>query len=144
MNNVTLVGRLVKTPTLFTTDSGRKCSFITIAVNRNYKNIDGEYETDFLDCALWTGIAETAAEYCKTGDVIGVSGKLQSRIVENDDGTKYKKMEVVADRVSFISKTTKKDDSETQALNDELNDDDIGNLNNTTNVKQNKSNKKNK
>ena len=103
MNNVMLVGRLVKTPDLFVTETGKKGSFITLAVARPYKNQDGEYETDFLDCTLWTGIAETTAEYCKTGDVIGVIGKLQSRIVENEDGSKQKRMEVVADRVSFIS-----------------------------------------
>ena len=103
LNQVILVGRLVKTPELFETENGRKGSFITLAVGRNYKNQDGEYETDFLDCALWTNIAENTAEYCKTGDVIGVRGRLQSRIIENDDGTKYKKIEIIADKVSFLS-----------------------------------------
>ncbi len=103
MNNVMLVGRLVKTPELFSTENGRKGTFITLAVNRSYKNQNGEYETDYLDCTLWTGIAENTAEYCKKGDTIGVRGKLQSRIIENEDGTKSKRIEVVADRVSFIS-----------------------------------------
>ena len=103
MNNVMLVGRLVNSPNLFDAENGRKGAFITLAVTRPYKNQNGEYEADFLDCTLWTGIAESTVEYCKKGDTIGVRGKLQSRIIENEDGTKYKKIEVVADRVSFIS-----------------------------------------
>ncbi len=109
INQVTLVGRLVKTPELFFTETGKSGSFITLAVGRPYKNIDGEYETDFLDCTLWTGIAENTAEYCKTGDIIGIRGRLQSRIVTEDDGQKYKKMEIIADRVTFLSSASKKD-----------------------------------
>ena len=123
MNNVMLVGRLVKTPELFVTENGKKGSFITLAVGRPYKNQDGEYETDFLDCTLWMGIAETTAEYCKTGDVIGVIGKLQSRIVENDDGTKAKRMEVVADRVSFISARSSNSNEESEAIENDVNND---------------------
>ena len=63
LNQVILVGRLVRNPELQITETGRKRSFITLAVPRGYKNPDGEYETDFLDCTLWTGIAENASEY---------------------------------------------------------------------------------
>ena len=110
INQVMLVGRLTKNPELFLTENGKTGSFITLAVGRPYKNVDGVYETDFLDCTLWTGIAENTAEYCKKGDVVGVRGRLQSRIIENDDGSKYKRMEIVADKVTFLS--TKKDESE--------------------------------
>lgn len=103
LNQIILVGRLVRTPELFLTENGKKGTIITLAVGRNFKNQDGEYDTDFLDCTLWTAIAENTAEYCKTGDVIGVRGRLQSRIIENDDGTKYKKMEIIADKVTFLS-----------------------------------------
>lgn len=110
INQVMLVGRLTKNPELFLTENGKTGSFITLAVGRPYKNVDGVYETDFLDCTLWTGIAENTAEYCKKGDIVGVRGRLQSRIIENDDGSKYKRMEIVADKVTFLS--TKKDESE--------------------------------
>jgi single-strand DNA-binding protein len=103
VNQVILVGRLVRTPELQVTDNGKKWSMITLAVNRGYKNQDGEYDTDFLDCSLWTSIAENTAEYCKTGDVIGVKGRLQTRLIENEDGTKHKKMEIIADKVTFLS-----------------------------------------
>ena len=103
LNQIILVGRLVKTPELFLTESGKKISIVTLAVGRSFKNQNGEYDTDFLDCTLWTGIAENTAEYCKTGDVIGIRGRLQSKIVEKDDGTKYKKMEIIAEKVTFLS-----------------------------------------
>ena len=103
LNQIILVGRLVKTPELFVAESGKKGSIITLAVGRGFKNQDGEYDTDFIDCNLWSMVAENTAEYCKTGDVVGIRGRLQSRIIENDDGTKYKKMEVIADKVTFLS-----------------------------------------
>lgn len=111
-NTVIVVGRLVRYPELQLTESGKKISTITLAVPRSYKNIQGEYETDFLDCTLWTGVAETTAEYCKTGDVIGIKGRLQSRIIEKEDGSKYKKMEIVAEKVNFIA-SSKKDQIDT-------------------------------
>lgn len=112
VNQIILVGRLVKTPELELTDSGKKISTITLAVPRTYKNLNGEYDTDFIDCTLWTGVAENTSEYCKTGDILGVRGRIQSRIVEKDDGTKYKKMEIIAEKVSFLSSTKDKKDNE--------------------------------
>ena len=112
VNQIILVGRLVKTPELELTDSGKKISTITLAVPRTYKNLNGEYDTDFIDCTLWTGVAENTSEYCKTGDIPGVRGRIQSRIIEKDDGTKYKKMEIIAEKVSFLSSTKDKKDNE--------------------------------
>ena len=112
VNQIILVGRLVKTPELELTDSGKKISTITLAVPRTYKNLNGEYDTDFIDCTLWTGVAENTSEYCKTGDILGVRGRIQSRIVEKDDGTKYKKMEIIAEKVSFLTSAKDKKDKE--------------------------------
>lgn len=53
MNQIILVGRLVKTPEVITTESGKNMSYITLAITRSYKNENGEYDTDFLDCVLW-------------------------------------------------------------------------------------------
>ena len=103
LNQVILVGRLVKSPELQLTETGRKMSLITLAVPRSYKNINREYDTDFLDCTLWTNIAENTAEYCKTGDVIGIKGRVQSRLVEKEDGTKIKKTDIIAEKVTFLS-----------------------------------------
>ena len=141
LNQVILVGRLVKTPELFVAETGNKGSIITLAVNRAFKNLNGEYDTDFLDCTLWTGIAENTAEYCKKGDIIGVRGRLQSRIVEKEDGTKYKKMEVIADKVTFLSTGKPGDKDEENIVSKEL---DSENEECSQVVKESKNNKKNK
>lgn len=107
LNQVILVGRLVRTPELLLTESGKKMSLVTLAVNRGFKNQNGEYDTDFLDCTLWTSVAENTAEYCKTGDVIGVRGRLQTRLIEDEEGIKYKKVEVIAEKVTFLSSARK-------------------------------------
>lgn len=103
LNQVILVGRLVRNPEVRESETGKKVSIVTLAVNRPYKNIDGEYDTDFLDCTLWTAIAENTSEYCKKGDVIGIRGRLQTRIIDNEDGSKYKRVDVIADKVTFLS-----------------------------------------
>lgn len=116
LNQVVLVGRLVQDPELKITEGGKKISRITLAVPRNYKNMNGEYDTDFLECTLWTGVAENTAEYCQTGDMLGVKGRIQTRIIENEDGTKRKKTEVVAERVTFLS-AAKKSEEEDNDIN---------------------------
>lgn len=107
VNQIVLVGRIVKTPELRVTENGKKTSSIVLAVPRNYKNADGQYDTDFLDCTLWTGVAESTAEYCKTGDLIGVRGRVQTRVVETADGVRKKKTEIVAEKVNFLSSSHK-------------------------------------
>lgn len=140
LNQVILVGRLVRTPELQLTDSGKKRSVATLAVNRGFKNQNGEYDTDFLDCTLWTGIAESTAEYCKTGDIIGVKGRLQTRLIDNEDGTKHKKMEIVADRVTFLSSSSNGEKSYTNENNEDTKDD--NNVVKESEVKYNKRKKK--
>lgn len=108
LNQVVLVGRLVKNPELRITESGKKTATVTLAVPRSYKNMNGEYDTDFLECTLWTNIAENTSEYCQTGDMIGVKGRIQTRIIQADDGTKKKKTEIVAEKVTFLAQAPNK------------------------------------
>jgi len=103
VNQIVLVGRIARAPEIRTTESGKKYASLTLAVPRNYKNVNGEYDTDFLDCTLWTQVAESTSEYCKTGDMIGVKGRVQSRIVESPEGTRRRKTEIVAERVTFLT-----------------------------------------
>lgn len=102
LNQIVLVGRLVKDPILKETEQGKKRSFITLAIPRSFKNAEGSYDTDFIDCILWDGIAKNTAEYCKKGDVIGVKGRLQSRKYEMDNTTKFV-IEVIAEKVTFLT-----------------------------------------
>ena len=112
LNQAILVGRLTKEPEVRETESGKKVTNITLAVGRSYKNVNGEYEADFIDCVLWNQIAENTAEYCRTGDIVGIRGRLETRLVENEDGTKTKRQEVIADKVTFLS-SGKQKESET-------------------------------
>ena len=105
LNQVVLVGRIVKTPEVKVTETGKKTATVTLAVPRNYKNMNGEYDTDFLDCTLWTNIAENTAEYFQTGDMVGVKGRIQTRVIHNEDGTKKKKTEIVAEKVTFLAQS---------------------------------------
>ena len=91
VNQIVLVGRIARTPETKISENGKKFATLTLAVPRNYKNSNGEYDTDFLDCTLWSSVAESTSEYCKTGDMIGVKGRVQSRIVEHLMGRKEEK-----------------------------------------------------
>ena len=71
LNQTVIVGRLVRDPELQETENGHKLASITLAVPRSYKNANGEYDTDFISCVLWRGIAENTVEYCKKGDLLG-------------------------------------------------------------------------
>lgn len=102
LNQIVIVGRLVRNPELRETEGGKKVTNITLAVPRSYKNINGEYETDYIDCVLWTGIAENTSEYCKKGDILGLKGRVQTWAYEIDDKKKYV-TEVVAEKVTFLS-----------------------------------------
>ena len=108
LNQIILVGRLVKSPEVTETESGKKMSYITLAIPRTFKNADGEYVIDFIDCILWEVVAESTSEYCKKGDIVGVKGRIQSRMVEDEDGNNYKKIEVVAEKITFLSSKKEK------------------------------------
>lgn len=112
VNQIVLVGRIARTPETRTSENGKKFATLTLAVPRNYKNANGEYDTDFLDCTLWSSVAESTSEYCKTGDMIGVKGRIQSRIVESPDGQKRRKTEIVAERVTFLTSNSSRRDNE--------------------------------
>ena len=107
LNQVVVVGRLVKDPELRETESGKKVTYITLAVPRSYKNSNNEYETDFIDCTLWKGIAESTTEYCHKGDLLGIKGRLQTGSYEKDGEKKYT-TDVIAEKITFL--TSKKAD----------------------------------
>ena len=111
MNNIMLVGRLARDIDVKKLDSGKDVAKITLAVNRSFKNTEGIYETDFIDCILWDGLAINMNEYCKKGDLVGVRGRLQISSYEKDD-VQYKVLEVVAEKVSFLSSVKKEDQEE--------------------------------
>ena len=90
MNQVILVGRLSQDPEYEITETGKKRTIINIAVTRGFKNSEGKYETDFIRCVLWNGMASATKDYCHTGDTIGIKGRVQNSSYVNDQNeTKY-------------------------------------------------------
>lgn len=102
LNQVVIVGRLVKDPTLEERENGGNYGFITLAVPRSYKNAEGVYETDFVDCVLWNGVANNVVEYCKKGDLVGIKGRIETRTEEVNE-EKKKITEIIAEKVTFLS-----------------------------------------
>lgn len=103
LNQLVVIGRLTKDPELRKTDAGRNVTTITLAVPRSYKNSNGEYDTDFIDCTLWSNVAETTTEYCHKGDLLGVRGRIQTRMVEKKEEKARQVTEVIGERVTFLS-----------------------------------------
>lgn len=106
INTLTVVGRLVSDPKIIETKNMKK-AVVTISVPRNFKNLNGIYETDVIDCVIWAGIAQQVCELCKKGDLIGVRGRIQSSVTI-DDGTTYdetvkNELTIVAEKVTFLA-----------------------------------------
>lgn len=102
INNVTIIGRTTKDIELRATSSGTNNASFSLAVERNFKNANGEKETDFINCVAWRKTAEIVAQYAPKGSLIGVRGRIQTRNYENNQGVRVYVTEVVADEVQLI------------------------------------------
>lgn len=102
INNVVLVGRLVRDPELRNTAQGVANVSFTLAVNRNYKNDQGQREADFINVVIWRKQAELFAQYATKGALIGVTGRIQTRNYENQQGQRVYVTEVVADNFQLL------------------------------------------
>ncbi len=102
-NRVILIGRLTKDPELRYTANGVAVATFTLAVNRNYKNAQGEKETDFIPCVVFRQLAELCANYLSKGKLAALEGRLQIRSYEAQDGQKRYVTEVVGEDVRFLS-----------------------------------------
>lgn len=103
LNQVIIVGRLVRDPEVRLTNDGKRVANVTIAVNRNYKNNEGRYETDFINCTLWEGIAQATCDHCQKGSIIGVKGHIIMRQLELEN-RKISYPDLIAETVTFISR----------------------------------------
>lgn len=106
INTLTVVGRLVSDPKIIETKNKKK-AVVTISVPRNFKDLNGIYKADVIDCVIWAGAAQQVCELCKKGDLIGVRGKIQSSVTI-DDGTTYqetrkRELIIVAEKVTFLA-----------------------------------------
>ena len=102
MNKVILTGNLTKDPELATTNSGVSVCRFAIAVQRTFKNSEGEREVDFFNITVWRGLAENCHKFLKKGSKVAVVGRLQNSSYEASDGSKRYSTDIVADDVEFI------------------------------------------
>ncbi len=103
MNKVFLIGNLTRDPELTETASGVAVCHFAIAVNRNYSSQDGERQTDYFNCTAWRGLAESVARYAKKGKKVAVSGSVQIRNYEDNQGAKRTAVDIIAQDVEFLS-----------------------------------------
>ena len=101
MNKVFLIGNLTKDPELSETNSGVAVCRFSIAVNRR-RTGEGEQQTDFFNVTAWRGLADNVARFCKKGNKVAVTGSVQIRTYEGNDGVKRTSVDVVADEVEFL------------------------------------------
>lgn len=102
MNKVIEIGNLTKDPEHSTTTSGISVCKMSIAVNRNFTNANGERETDYFNIVAWRGLADNCARYLSKGKKIAVVGSLQNRSYESNGEKKYV-TEIMADEIEFLS-----------------------------------------
>ena len=102
INNVTLVGRLTKDVELKYTQSNVANASFTLAVNRTFKNSNGERETDFINVVIWRQSAENFAKWAKKGALIGITGRIQTRNYENQQGQRVYVTEVIAENFQML------------------------------------------
>ena len=110
MNKAILVGNLTKAPEQRTTSSSIAVTSFTVAVRRRYKDADGNYQADFINCVAWRSTAEFVAKYFTKGSRIGVVGTIQTRTYDDQNGNKRYVTEVVADEVEFAGSKTQNQD----------------------------------
>lgn len=104
INEVVIVGKVAKNPTLKEVSGGTKLSTVIVEVEKAFKNGVGVIESDFVTVVLWRGIAEAVVDITEIGSMIGVKGRLQTRTYETSENKRITTMEVVAERVTFLDK----------------------------------------
>lgn len=110
MNRTTIMGRLVRDPELRRTANGTAVTTITLAVDRDVKNQNGERVADFFDVIAWRNTAEYVCKYFTKGRMAAVDGRLQTRAWTDKDGNKHKAVEIIAESIYF-GDSRKSDDS---------------------------------
>ena len=102
INNVVLVGRMVRDAELRYTSSNVAVATFTLAVNRTFKSQNGEREADFINVVMWRQQAENLANWAKKGSLIGVTGRIQTRSYDNQQGQRVYVTEVVAENFQML------------------------------------------
>lgn len=104
INNVVLVGRMTRDAELRYTPQNQAVATFSLAVNRNFKNQNGERDADFINCVIWRQQAENLANWAKKGALVGITGRIQTRNYENQQGQRVYVTEVVIDSFRSLEK----------------------------------------
>ena len=126
INNVVLVGRMTRDAELRYTPSNQAVATFTLAVNRNFKNQNGEREADFINCVIWRQQAENLANWAKKGTLVGVTGRIQTRNYENQQGQRVYVTEVVADNFQILESRATREGQSGGSYNGEFNNSSFG------------------
>ena len=102
INNVTIVVRVTSEPELRYTQQNQAVATFSLAVNRQFKNANGDREADFINCVIWRQQAENLVNWAKKGALIGITGRIQTRNYENQQGQRVYVTEVVADNFQML------------------------------------------
>ena len=121
MNVVVLVGRITKDIEVRYTEKDLAVSNFTIAVRKDHKNVNGEYESDFINCVSFGNISEYLKKYAIKGNLIAVSGRIQTRNYEDNEGNKRYITEVFANKVTLLSSNKNKNEYEDASVKTETN-----------------------
>jgi len=103
VNKVILLGRLTRDPEMKNTTTGKAVTRFSLAVDRRFKNKEGQKDADFFNIVVWGKQAEFAAQYLTKGSQISLSGRLETRSYEAQDGQRRYVTEVIADEINFVS-----------------------------------------
>lgn len=117
INNVSLTGRLTRDPELKYTGSGTAVTSFSLAVDRSFTNAQGEREADFINCVAWRKTAEIIANNLNKGSLCGVTGRIQTRNYENNEGQRVYITEVVCENLTFLEKKNDNHQSGNQSNN---------------------------
>ena len=130
INNVVLTGRITRNLELKQTNNNNSSLNITLAVERNFKDQNGQKQTDFISCKAFGKRAETIAQYCQKGDLIGITGSIQTGSYQKQDGSTVYTTDVMVNELIFFPKP--KQDNQANQFNQHLN-----NFNQQNNLAQN-------
>ncbi|MCW1075738.1 single-stranded DNA-binding protein [Streptococcus anginosus] len=127
INNVVLVGRMTRDAELRMTQSNTAVASFTLAVNRPFKNQNGEREADFINCVIWRQQAENLANWCKKGALVGITGNIQTRNYENQQGQRVYVTEVLANNFQLLESRSQQQSSNNNLANNpmDISDEDL-------------------
>ncbi len=115
MNKVTLIGRMVAAPELKATTNGTSVTSFSIAVQKRFKDADGNYGVDFIDCVAWKQTAEFLAKFFTRGQQVAIAGSIQTRTYKTQSGENRKVTEVLVDEAYFCGDSKKQEDTKPSA-----------------------------